>query len=717
MAYLATGNREDALDIVQDAMLKLAQNYALRPCDEWPLLFQCIPQSRVRDWYRRSKVRSFWIPLVGAAGPGSRRVRERFQRWRQLTPEQRERIDNGHNTKQEVAMKTPIRLISRVCTVLLMLILLGCNSGSSSGTSVTDGVVIGLTDAPGDFVAYQVDVTSLTLTKADDAVVETLPVTTRVDFAQYTDLTEFLTAATVPSGTYISATMTLDYTNADIEVTDSNGNIVKVPAADIVDENGNPITTLRVTVQLADENRFTVAPGAPAEMTVDFNLAASNDVVFNNGAPALTVQPFVVADIDPTNPKPHRLRGALKSVDTSSGSFQLFLRPFFHPLADSDNRFGSLTVVTDANTAFNIDQQSYQGGPGLDALANLASLSAVVVRGTLDPSTHGFTATEVLAGSSVPGGTLDALTGTVISRLADVLTVKGATLIRSSGTVTFNDTAAVQLAATTKVWRQLDANAHTIGDISAGQRVTVLGTVTNPGPAQLAMDASQGVVRMKLTALRGTVVNTSPLLTVALQSIDRRNIGIFDFTGTGIDAGHDANPSAYVIDPGTLSLSFLSASAPARVLGFVTPFGQVSGSSPADFDAETIIDLSSVTAFMAVNWNPASASALGTPSTNGLTLDLSGVGKFHYVVRGAVATDLTQSGSSATIAPPASGAGLFLIHNSNGSVQGFLSFSDFVTGLTTRLSGGAKVHAVTARGTFDDAAATLSAGFVNVRLE
>src|SRR5712675_1805376 len=61
-----------------------------------------------------------------------------------------------------------------------------------------EGVVaIGLTDAQGDFLTYTVDVTSLTLTKADGTVVQTLPQRTRIDFAQVVDLTEFVTGATI----------------------------------------------------------------------------------------------------------------------------------------------------------------------------------------------------------------------------------------------------------------------------------------------------------------------------------------------------------------------------------------------------------------------------------------------------------------------------------------------------------------------------------------
>lgn len=58
-----------ALDIVQDAMLKLAERYSARPPAELPLLFQRILQNTIRDFFRRQKVRSLWtLPVSSLFG-------------------------------------------------------------------------------------------------------------------------------------------------------------------------------------------------------------------------------------------------------------------------------------------------------------------------------------------------------------------------------------------------------------------------------------------------------------------------------------------------------------------------------------------------------------------------------------------------------------------------------------------------------------------------
>ena len=68
MAVIATGNRDDALEIVQDAMMKLVNKYAEKPADNWGPLFHRILQSTIRDWYRRSRVRNslrdFFFPAI-----------------------------------------------------------------------------------------------------------------------------------------------------------------------------------------------------------------------------------------------------------------------------------------------------------------------------------------------------------------------------------------------------------------------------------------------------------------------------------------------------------------------------------------------------------------------------------------------------------------------------------------------------------------------------
>lgn len=54
----AVRDEDAALDIVQDTMIRLAENYIDRPPAEWPLIFQRILSNATMDWFRRQKVRN-----------------------------------------------------------------------------------------------------------------------------------------------------------------------------------------------------------------------------------------------------------------------------------------------------------------------------------------------------------------------------------------------------------------------------------------------------------------------------------------------------------------------------------------------------------------------------------------------------------------------------------------------------------------------------------
>ena len=66
IAQIALRHEDDALDVVQDAMLQLARAYGHRPQDEWKPLFYRILENRIRDVQRRRMVRNrvmAWLPF------------------------------------------------------------------------------------------------------------------------------------------------------------------------------------------------------------------------------------------------------------------------------------------------------------------------------------------------------------------------------------------------------------------------------------------------------------------------------------------------------------------------------------------------------------------------------------------------------------------------------------------------------------------------------
>ena len=70
-AMYAVRDEDAALDIVQDAMIKLAEKYGDKPSAELPPIFTRILQNRIHDWFRRQKVRNSWVTLFSNLGKKS----------------------------------------------------------------------------------------------------------------------------------------------------------------------------------------------------------------------------------------------------------------------------------------------------------------------------------------------------------------------------------------------------------------------------------------------------------------------------------------------------------------------------------------------------------------------------------------------------------------------------------------------------------------------
>lgn len=68
IAEIGTGDRDEAMDVVQDAMIRLVRKYAGRPPEEWAPLFFRILTNRIRDCQRRRSVRNRVVAWFGARG-------------------------------------------------------------------------------------------------------------------------------------------------------------------------------------------------------------------------------------------------------------------------------------------------------------------------------------------------------------------------------------------------------------------------------------------------------------------------------------------------------------------------------------------------------------------------------------------------------------------------------------------------------------------------
>jgi hypothetical protein len=574
--------------------------------------------------------------------------------------------------------------------------------------------VVSMTDAPGDFISYMVNVVSLQLERADGTVVETVPVTTQVDFAQLVNLSEIISADQIPAGDYVSAAMTIDFGSATI-VVDNGTTGVTIAASNVI--NGatstplaapNP-TQMTLTLDLS-RNHFVVTQHAIANLALDFNLAASNTIAPSDTNPmTVTVNPVLTASLVPDATKQIRVRGPLVSVDAGAGSFIINVRPFFN----SSGTAGQFTVNTGAATTFSINNVSSTGSAGLTQLAAAAAGTMIVAYGAWDKTSQTFTASSVLAGSSVAGMMHDSVEGTVLSRTGNTLTVADGVIfpIETDGDaddMRWSRQVAVTVGTGTMVTEDGQMGAFTVQDISVGQHLQLSGKLGQDSSGNPTLDATAGSARLMETTLSGTVTALAAnLVTVNLQSLDGQMPALFNFAGTGTTI---ASATAYSVGvPTALSTSSLSVGAPVRFAGFVAPFGQ----APPDFNASTLLSFAQTRALLDLKWSPSGSTAPFATLTStelSITQAMLQTTSEHLIRIAFEAFDPTTLSTGLELIPDPAAASLWLaiVHIKTQTSENFSAFADFTAALTTDLNGTNAVVQIGADGPYDSTSGTMS---------
>ncbi len=626
--------------------------------------------------------------------------------------------------------------ITRRATLLLAALILAACGGSNSsspnpgpdvatacdpadpGTHAECGtILIGLTDADGDFLNYTVNVSGLTLETANGRIVDVMPASTRVNFTDYVDVTELVAAVVVPPATYVAGTISLDYSDAEVVV--EAGGIGK--DAVVTDLNDIELTQTSLDIVLSNRDQLVVTKRRAHFLQLDFDLAASHIVDVTPTPARAASEAFIVAEVHPVDEKDIRVRGPLADVSLDNMTYTVAVRPFH----DRVNDFGRFPVHVTNDTEFEIDGQVFVGADGLVALDAAGRGTPTIAKGTLTTADRVFTADLVLAGSSVPGFEHDAVVGNIIKRDGNFLTVRGATIIpRDVATdrrVHFHDDVVVEVGPDTKVFRDghRRLTVLSIDDLSIGQRVTIRGNQpvasTDASAPQILFDATQGAVRMHVTHLAGVVNTVMPGQTdITLHAIDRRRADIFDFAGTGPSPDLDADPMNYEVQTGSLALTDMAAGKPIVAWGFPTAWGM----APPDFTGRSVIDYSDVRSALGVGWGQAGTIApFVVTDVTGLVLDNQNpdIDQRHYIKQGPVLIDLTSLDSNTTIVPRETGRMLFSIKTRD-SLRLYSDWGDFVTDLAESLDGATTARAMHAYGQFDADSNTFTAAKMGILL-
>jgi hypothetical protein len=572
--------------------------------------------------------------------------------------------------------RAPFSALRAAVKIVAPVVLACLAAGCSNNKSYYGTPVVTLTSSYAGFASYRIFIDSVVLTRSDGFIASLLSSPEQVDLVSLYNHTELLGAPAVPSGTYVSATITFDFGTAFSPDINVNNDALVTPVAYLgsstntsqpylqnLDNAAIGGSGVQVTVTFDPKNLLVINSNQSTRLAFDVDLEASNIINLSyylaatnpDSSPTVYANPMVTPTPTPVDDRPVRARGVMVQVQPDQSTFVMNM----HPLNEQAYTLGAMTVKTNAQTYFNLNGVTSVGPQGLAALEalNAAAPNTIVAAwgsvGNLNPGgvnvgiTPTFNATTVIGGSGLESTLQSHLIGTVagivpsstqngVTSSAQVV-LRGATLIPPDeviyyygstypGTVPYvseNSTVLVDPATTIVSQDGVASPVPTAQTISIGDFIDASGqSSVDPTNGYLTLDAS----------LAGwtTVFPTAPLtLTGQVRILPTQLWGTLNTATQGSATlnllqlgiyqtpaftfnGTGSTATSYITATGSTNLSAVPAGSLLYMNGSPSPWG----SAPPDFSASAVTLPAEQQSELILEWWNDQKSGTASPFSN-----------------------------------------------------------------------------------------------------
>jgi hypothetical protein len=484
----------------------------------------------------------------------------------------------------------------------------GCHGPNNISNFGIAWVTVTAEPAP-QYASYIVVIDSIVLTRSDNTAYTAVGTPEVVDLTQIHNIAELWSSGAIPNGTYVAATITVDYTpisaGGSSEIAVREGDVAVT--ANVLDAATKLApATYAITVEFDPANQPTITPTfastSAALMALDIDVPGSGYIDTSTAIPTVYVRPYITIGHQPSDTKLIRVRGPLANSSVNVDTYTVFIRPFY----DEANNLGQLTLFSQPTTVYTLNGLGYVGNSGLNALSVLSAGSTVTAGFTtfqpdynpLNGAFAGrFNLQYVVAGSSLEDIYTNGISGDVIARHGNTLTLRGSTII-----FTTNDTFGYEVAdcdvllgADTIVTADNNPLLKNLTEssIAVGDHITARGNYTQVAAGQCGVSlfgvpveldstgtaaTNTGSVRLQQDEAFGTLVSSAAgSLVMNLESIDYWPAAAYNFAGNGTTT---PAPAAFSVDTEGLALPPGTAPGdPIWLSGYASHFGE----APPDY--------------------------------------------------------------------------------------------------------------------------------------